>query len=295
MFDRIFANYLVNTGMLSINDLSSIFSTQEEKRARLGVIAVAEHLLSTEQVEEINQLQALYDKRFGDLAVEKGYLTDEQVNRLLFLQGNSFLTFVQSIIDLEILSMDQVNAAMDAYQKENNFTLSDMESLKSCDTDRIISIFLLQQPELLCSLSGIMVRTIARLIDYHVYIKQPKIVSEMPIHCCSMQELIGDHKILTALSGSSEAMKEAAIGFAGDEFIDNDEDSLDAMCEVINCVNGLFATQVGHDGIDVDMASPKFETKKGFIKSESILCLPLVVFGKEINLITILDNDYTLE
>jgi len=295
MFDRIFANYLVNTGMLKETDLDSIFATQDEKRARLGVIAISENLLTIDQVEEINQLQAVYDKRFGDLAVEKGYLTDEQVSRLLFLQGNSFLTFIQSIIDLEILSMDQVNSALAEYQKENSFTLMDMESLKSCDTDRIISIFLYEQPELLTKLSGIMVRTIARLIDYHVYIKRPTVVQEMPITCCSMQELLGDHTILTALSGDSEAMTKAAIGFAGDGFIDNDEDALDAMCEVINCVNGLFATQVGQEGIDVDMASPKFEAREATLKSDWMLCVPMVVFGKEINLVTVLDNEYTVE
>ena len=76
MFDRIFANYLVSEGKLDEKKLAEVFTSQAEKRVRLGVIAVSEKMMTIEQVEEVNQLQAIYDKRFGDIAIEKGYLTD---------------------------------------------------------------------------------------------------------------------------------------------------------------------------------------------------------------------------
>ena len=59
MFDRIFANYLAECGKLSEQNLKDIFSIQDSKRVRLGVIAVSEKLMSIEQVEEVNQLQRL--------------------------------------------------------------------------------------------------------------------------------------------------------------------------------------------------------------------------------------------
>ena len=111
MFDRIFANYLVETGKLSSQNVEVIISTKEERRARLGVIAVSEKVLTIDQAEEINQLQALYDKRFGDIAIDNGYLSREQVDRLLDLQGNPFLTFTQSIIDHGCLTMDEIKTS----------------------------------------------------------------------------------------------------------------------------------------------------------------------------------------
>ena len=42
MFDRIFADYLIEMGKLSEQNVEVIFSTKEERRARLGVIAVSE-------------------------------------------------------------------------------------------------------------------------------------------------------------------------------------------------------------------------------------------------------------
>ena len=294
MFDRIFGNYLVESGKLTDKDLETVYTCQEQKSARLGVIAVSEKLMTIEQVEEVNQLQAVCDKRFGDIAVEKGYFNDEQVRRLLHLQGNSFLAFLQSVEDCGFMNMEQANETLLAFQKDKNYTQANMEDFKSCDIDCIVPIYVYEQPSLLQELCGVMVRTVSRLVDYHVFIKQPYIVKDYPFSCFCMQKLGGKHTILTTLSGSSEAMMKAAIGFAGERFIDNEEDSLDALCELINCVNGLFATDLSNRFVDVDMEVPHYQSSEGTLRGESLLCLPMVVCGKEVNLVATLDQPYTL-
>lgn len=295
MFDRIFANYLVSTGRLTDKNLGEIYSSQEQKRVRLGVIAVSEKLMSVEQVEEINQLQAIYDKRFGDIAVEKGYLTDEQVSRLLVLQGNGFLAFMQAVTDSGVMSMADFNAALDEYQKENSFTLANMEDLKSCDNDRIIPIFVFDQPEMVQKLCGMMVRTIARLVDYHVYIKKPTVSDSVDFPAICLQELKGEYRIVTSLSGDLDgSMIETAIGFAGSENVVCEEDCLDALCELINCVNGLLATEMSSRDVEIDMDAPFAQGTPGSIKSGTILTLPIIIYGKQLNLNVILDQDYTI-
>lgn len=293
MFDRIFANYLVETGKLSEQNVEVIFSTKEERRARLGVIAVSEKVITIDQAEEINQLQAIYDKRFGDIAIDNGYLTEEQVERLLDLQGNGFLAFVQAIIDHGCLTMDEINTALENYQKKHSLTLGDMESLKSCEIERIVPIFFYKQPEFLIELGGILLRTIYRLVDYRVYIKKPYIATEVPYQYLAMQELFGDNAILNAVSGNMNALKDAAIGFAGAEYINQDEDALDALCELINCVNGMFATQKSRENIDLDMKVPEFCTEAGVLKGTSLLCVPVVIFDKEITVIFSIDNEFS--
>lgn len=294
MFDRIFASYLVQSQLLTEKNLDDIFSCQDKKRVRLGVIAMSEKLMTIDQVEEVNQEQAVCDKRFGDIAIEKGYLNQEQVSRLLFLQGNVFLAFMQAIIDNKLLTMAQMDQALDKYQKDNSFTLSNMEDLKSCDIDRIIPIFLYEQPALLQGLCGVMVRTVSRLVDYHVYIKKPYLSKEFPIHYFCMQELNGEHKMLTSLTASGDAMKQAAIGFAGKEYIFNEEDALDALCELINCVNGLYATELSIRHIEMDMDAPHYQQTDSVLKSQfPFLCLPMVIFQQEVNLIVSLNSSYT--
>lgn len=295
MFDRIFANYLVESGRLTEQNLKTVFSNQEKKRVRLGVIAVSEKLMTIEQVEEVNKLQTMCDKRFGDIAIEKGYLNDEQISRLLQLQGNALLALIQSIVDDNLMSMETIDEALLNFQKENNYTLMNMEDLKSCDIDRIVPIYVYEQPKLLQELCGVMIRSVNRLVDYHLYIKKPYCIKTYDFEQFSMQELHGAHKILTSLTGSKDALKHAAIGFAGERYIENEEDALDALSEFINCVNGLFATELSKREIFVDMDIPYYQTTAGSISSDMLLCLPIVISGKEITMIAVLDQSYTLK
>jgi len=294
MFDRIFANYLVETGKLSEQNVEVIFSTKEERRARLGVIAVSEKVLTVDQAEEINQLQAIYDKRFGDIAIDNGFLTAEQVDRLLSLQGNAFLTFIQSIVDHGCLTMDEVNEALNRYQKENSLTLGDIENLKSCEIENIVPIFLFKQPELLISLCGVLLRTVYRLVDHRVFMKQPYVATEVPFSHISMQELFGDHSILNAICGDIDVLTKAAIGFAGEEFINNEEDCLDGLCELINSINGMFASKMSGEDMDLDMNVPQYYLTPGTLKAESLLCIPVVVFDQELTFVLSLDTPYSI-
>lgn len=296
MFDRIFADYLVETGKLSEQNVEVIFSTKEERRARLGVIAVTEKMLTTEQADEVNQLQAVYDKRFGDIAIDNGFLTKEQVERLLNLQGNAFLTFIQSIVDHGCLTMDEINDALERYQKEHSLTLGDIENLKSCDIEKIVPIFLFKQPELLISLCGVILRTIYRLVDHRVFMKQPYTTTELPFSYISMQDLFGDHTILNAVCGDIDVLRKTAIGFAGEEFIHNEEDCLDGLCELINSINGMFASRMSQDDMDMDldMNVPQYHLEPGTLKADSLLCIPVVVFDQELTFVLSLDTPYSI-
>jgi len=295
MFDRIFADYLIDRGLLLKEDLKRIYSGQEKRYVRLGVIAISEKLMTIEQVEEVNELQAIYDKRFGDIAISEGFLTPDQVGRLLVLQGNPFLAFMQAVIDLDLMSADEFDKALLEYQKDNGLSMMNMEELKSCAIDRIVPLYLYDQPEMVQNLCGVMLRTIVRLVDNHVYIKKPAVVKSAHYPAISLQELKGDYRITTALAGTvDEAMYKAAVSFAGTDNIIESLDGLDAMCELINCVNGLMATDVSNRDIDIDMVAPISRDEPGDIKSEAILVLPMVVCGNDMDLFIIYDNDYEL-
>ena len=295
MFDRIFANYLVDKQMLGPECLEKIFELQDQKRVRLGVIAVSEKLMTNEQVEEVNKLQSITDKRFGDLAVEKGYLSDNQVTRLLALQGNSFLSFVQATVDLGYMNMNDIVEAQNEYQKENSYTLTDMDNLKSCDIDRIMPIYVYDLPGYAKEIIGVAARTLSRLVDYHIYIDKPytsdKLIGENLCHQASE----GDFNILLAVSGEEEAMMKTAIGFAGEQYIEDTEDALDSVCELINCINGIFATEISRRSIDIDMLAPSYKVGAGVINSEEIINVPVYLFGRPLTLSVILSDNYTIE
>lgn len=53
MFDQIFGNYLVKTGRITKEQLSDVIESESKVRVKLGLIAVAEKLMTTEQADEV--------------------------------------------------------------------------------------------------------------------------------------------------------------------------------------------------------------------------------------------------
>ena len=83
MVEYLLGNHLVQSGKLSAEQLTAVISKMDEVRVKLGLLAVAEGMMTIEQADEVNRFQATMDKRFGDIAVEKGYLTEELISNLL--------------------------------------------------------------------------------------------------------------------------------------------------------------------------------------------------------------------
>ena len=56
MLDRLIGAYLVEQGVLTKSQLVQVYSKQESDRAKLGVIAVAEKMMTIAQAEQVNML-----------------------------------------------------------------------------------------------------------------------------------------------------------------------------------------------------------------------------------------------
>lgn len=290
MLDRLLGNYMLGKGLLTRSQLVQVFHAQESKRAKLGVIAVSEKLMTIAQAEQVNALQASMDKRFGDIAIEKGYLSEMQLSRLLELQGNSYLAFVQSVVDEGFLSMEQITMAEEEYQKENGFTATDIVELKSGDIGRIVSIFVDSSDEAYKGLFSMAIKTMYRLIDNHVYIGRAYRTGSVRSEVLGFQSFNGDEKTTLAVSGKYTDVQKLAIAYTKEEFIETEEDALDAACEIINCINGLYATERSAAGVKVDLEPPEF-----FVSyteaTGPIVALPVYLSGGEILLLgTIGDN-----
>lgn len=285
MFDRILGSFLVERKRITKKQLQEVMETQDTIRVKLGVIAVSEKLMTIEQTEKINLLQASLDKRFGDLAVETKYLTEEQVKRLLTLQGNEYLVFIQTLINKGFMSMSDIEEALTEYQEENGFMESEMNSLKSGDADRIVPIFLTMDHPLYKRLFGCGVRTIYRLVDNHMAISKSSHKSTIKAKAIGYQQLVGMNDIFVGIAGSAESIKKIAIAYTREEFIENEEDGLDAICELINCINGLFVTELSKERIEIDMEPPFYSVEPKTVHGKEIYTLPMTVCGEKIELL----------
>ncbi len=291
MFGLYFGDYLLEKKKISQSQLEDVMKKQHTSRAKLGLIAVAEKLLTPKQAEELNELQKLKDSRFGDLAIEKGYLLEEEVSYLLNLQGNSYLRFVQTLTENEIMTMDQIESSLDEYKNEFGFSDTEMDAIKSGDIDRIIPVFVNINIPFVGECITLAIRNIIRFINNNIKLKKAYTVKKYNFSSIAFQQLVGSHEMYVCFAGENDALLEIAKPFAREDFETLDEDAFDSICEFINCCNGLYASKLGIENIHIDMTPPKFDQNKALSSDGDIYVVPVVIAGKQSDLLVVVDHN----
>ena len=278
MFTNIFGNYLVRKNIITDDEFLSIKMQIDKTRVKLGLIAVSEKLMTEKQAEEVNLKQQMMDKKFGDIAISLGYLNEVQVERLLALQGNEYMRFCQSAVDKNILTLEQIEGALDYYKKENGFTFSDMEDIKSGDVDRVLPLFLPELPDgPFVDLLAVTFRCINRLASDDISIKRGYTTSEYRTGAVAMQEIVGDYNVITAFSGDDKGILAIAEAFAKQFFDEVDVNALDSVGEFINISDGLFATAKSQEGMELNLLPPRLSKDPIEIKGSTIVVIPIFI------------------
>lgn len=286
MFTNLFGSYLVDNDIITKQQYRDIKEAGTKIRVKLGLIAVAEKLITQKQADYINLKQSTVDQRFGDIAVDLGYLTHDQVKRLLDMQGNPYICFVQAVTDLGIMTIEDVEKYLADYQKSKGFTSMDMDAVKSGDIDRIIPLILpddmdWNQAEHI----AVMIRTLNRLACDDINLKRPIYTDRYEAKAYAMQSMFGDLKSSTVVAGSIEGMLAIADGFAKDSFGTLNYEALDSIGEYINIGNGLFATAASLDMVEISLCPPELSENEAVLKGDKICVIPLVINGFDVNLI----------
>lgn len=244
MFSQLFGHYLIDKRIITPDEYRATIENQLKVRVKLGTIAIADGLLTEEQVDDINRLQMQQDKRFGDIAVEMGLLTEEQISSLLAKQGNPYMQFVESITQSTGLSAGVIEKTLAVYQKENGFTDQDMEALKNDDIGALIPVFAKSDNPLVTEIAGLVIKNVNRFITRDYYMGHISKAKSLSYHCLAGQRITGSGTFYTALAASAddEAFQLVAGRFSGVKAARGSADSFDGVCEFINVNDGLFAS-----------------------------------------------------
>lgn len=276
MVEYILGNYLVDTGKITKEQLLQVLDKQDSVRVKLGLIAVAEGMMTLAQADEVNRLQAIMDKRYGDIAVSKGYLTDEQVGKLLKMQGNTYMTFIQTLIDSDFVSMDEMDDLVNNFRQANGYSNSEIDALKSDDVDRIIPLFIPEEGKQFTEIIATAVRTLIRLIDRHAYVGKAEMVTTFPATNQVSQALSGDNGVIDCFSEGTGALLKVCSVFGQEDFAELDMDSLDAAGEMLNCINGLYASSLSRGGQFLELMPPDYDDVTP--KAKSTICrIPICI------------------
>lgn len=298
MFGVYFGKYLLGKGILTNEQYKKILSDMKNVKVKLGLLAVEIGMMTNQQADEVNRLQQLQDKRFGDIAVEKGYLTEDQVSTLLSKQGDEYLAFIQILVDQGFLNLDQIQKEINLYKKAGHYSALDVEAIKSGDIDKIVQVFMKDNliPPIIKDYFALIARNIVRFIDTHFRMEDVERVNDYTTHYLASQELDGDYRVLTSFAGSAEGIKFIADTFGQENFETVDMDALDAVCEFLNCNNGLYASKLSNEDIDLDMKPPMMKDQVTTIYSDgNMFKVPLFINDFPVDLIICIESKWSIQ
>ena len=152
---------------------------------------------------------------------------------------------------------------------------SEMTALRANDIEKIVPIFVRDANEEVRKLYTVIVKSWYRLLNTHVtigFVEKKQVVSG---DCIGFQRMTGKDAFCVGITGNYEDLRKTAMDYTKEDFIETKEDTLDALCEMINCMNGIYVTKVCEDEELTDLDPPEYVTKYCSISAEEIYSLPI--------------------
>lgn len=287
MFFRLFGNYLKEKKLLDADQLDGLLQYRKENRVKLGMLAVEQGLMTAEQAEEVNRLQAVQDKRFGEIAIEKSYLTSADMDMLIAKQGNPYFLFLQAIQETGCLEKDALTKALLMYKDEKKYSDSQLEVIKGGTADDIANLLLHADNKHAEGLLRLMVRNLVRFISTDIYFDSIEKVDTFEAAKLASQKITGAVPMQLGISCVDSEMLELACIYGKEEFDSLNADAYDAVCEFINCNNGLYARTNSTLSCEMELLPPTFE--EGAVLTGEIYLLTVYVNNKKLTVFVKLD------
>ena len=281
MFAQFFGNFLLGKGAVTPEQLSAAIAQTQSTHVKLGTLAMQKGYMTAPEVDEVCFIQTREDKRFGEIAVERNYLFDDQLEDLLDTQNSNYLLLGQALIDLGILSNEDLEGYLIEYQAEN-----DLGSLSSGDesddaVERLIENFLEETgdniPEHAVLYIKLVFNSLVRFIGQDFTPLAPIEVDSYEAHCCVTQRVGGPIHITSSLDMDEDIAVEFASRYAKMEFTEFDEYVEASLEDFLNLHNGLFTVNMSNDrAMELTLEPPYHEDSREITFRGKCYVIPVI-------------------
>lgn len=255
MFSQYFAQYLLNRGMLTPQQVREALEDEQKHRVKIGVIAMKRGFMTASQVEQVRQRQSRYDCRFGEAAVEAGFLTQAQCEELLQTQENTTLNFSQAVIDKGFMTWSELENALAVYKCADN-SAAYGKAIAQAEFDKIdfsqmeeTKLFYMEYIELF-------LRSLVRFMD-----TMGILVPEAPVgggdRWLIAQRMTGDQMLAAGIWVEEPVLLEMARRYSGENLTEVNAFVLDCLQEFLNVVNGMFVVSLSDRHFEMDLEMQK--------------------------------------
>jgi hypothetical protein len=254
MFNQYFGNYLLEKNILKPEDLRKVLEQQKSVKVKLGVLAIDTGYMNAAQVSRIHGLQAVKDRRFGELAVEEGFLTPAQLDELLRAQEKSNTLLGQALIEKGLFTYEKYEEVLRQYRQDANLTEDELQALQRNDITKITELLLKSlsggQNRLIRDYLELFIRNVVRFIDDDVRLEPAVETASYPFDYLVTQRIEGEYDFFSGFAAPESVLAQFASIYAEEELEEMNEYAEDALAEFLNCQNGLFLSNLSHQGAD---------------------------------------------
>jgi CheY-specific phosphatase CheX len=145
--------------------------------------------------------------------------------------------------------------------------------------EQCVNIFVPLKSPSLKTLVLTIVQTLTRLVDSEMYLDKAYVAKSIQIDKYASQMIIGDMRIKVYMTAPGNGLLGIANHFTGDVYDEVTEDALDNVSEFINCMNGLFATNLSYEDVSVDMNSPEYSLEGPLVSNSKVYVIPIHANG----------------
>ncbi|MCI8426472.1 MAG: chemotaxis protein CheX [Lachnospira sp.] len=191
------------------------------------------------------------------------------------------------------------NAMLGSYiaksHNNGNFTDYELKVLRENNLDDMVATFIKLKNDRYTIQFQCIFKTLEYFVGDSFMLEQINAVNEYGGHFIGCQFMDGDENVFFGISGDDDALLELASIFAKEDFKDFDDTAYDSVCELINCINGLFATRLSNEKVEVVLRPPVFYGDAHIVSDKTFYIATFYMKGKKIDMIMSVSGKIHLE
>ncbi|MDO5402509.1 MAG: chemotaxis protein CheX [Eubacteriales bacterium] len=172
----------------------------------------------------------------------------------------------------------------------STFTDRELKAIQTGDVDSIVKEFCNMKNERYVLQLQSMIKCMSSCMGDNVELHNISLLNEYKGRFIGCQVMDGDADIFLGIAGEDDAMLKVASQFAMEELGQFDVDAYDALCELINVMNGAYATRLGEDNIVVNLHPPVFYTDTMIAVDKGLYVVTFAMGDKEFQMLMAVDE-----
>lgn len=251
MNSHYFPQYLLNKGIIKIEDMAALLRKCADTEPGICVLALQQGLAAPDQ---LGPLMGMAEDEVVAALTEKGILTADKVKELKEAETGKSLAFAEVLLEEKVMSLEELAEQLKAYAGKGSEPL--FEALEKFRTAELEEEYPLYK-----EFAELFISSLARFMDTPAVVNicdmEPG-MTECDQTYIASQSLIGDINLVTGVYASREVFLEMARSYSHEDIPEVNEMATDSVTEFLNVLNGIYLVELSKREVDADLDTPRF-------------------------------------